>query len=380
MNREQNKKKKSIDSKSYKKKSRKSGAAKWIIPRPPCGAVSAVVEAARYSASQQQLAFGFVLSLASTDSASHFLLDSARQPSKRRRRRRRQTAAVHIFHEIGSIIVKMECKLISRYSPLLVLFLASLVNAQTGILHPNYDDPSSSLKIFDIAKALTLGCNITKEGDYELSWSKDGENVSEIESLQNRYKIIKDERKFIISRALDSDAGSYTCSVRALNASRTFNVVANVIVKFESTEIGKTNMVEGEKLSLHCLAFGTNPKITWTIGNTTFSTSTDRVLLEEDDKGVENARLTIESITLNDYNDYTCEARNNATDITGKPAQVTMTVRIRGKYAALYVFVGIIVEVVVLCAIILICERRRNKTEVEESDTDQSPDQEKLKK
>lgn len=26
----------------------------------------------------------------------------------------------------------MECKLISRYSPLLVLFLASLVNAQTG--------------------------------------------------------------------------------------------------------------------------------------------------------------------------------------------------------------------------------------------------------
>lgn len=46
-----------------------------------------------------------------------------------------------------------------------------------------------------------------------------------------------------------------------------------------------------------------------------------------------------------------------------------------GKYAALYVFVGIIVEVVVLCAIILICERRRNKTEVEESDTDQSPDQ-----
>lgn len=276
----------------------------------------------------------------------------------------------------------MECKLISRYSPLLVLFLASLVNAQTvpDILQPNYDDPSSSLKIFDIAKALTLGCNITKEGDYELSWSKDGENVSEIESLQNRYKIIKDERKFIISRALDSDSGSYTCSVRALNASRTFNVVANVIVKFESTEIGKTNMVEGEKLSLHCLAFGTNPKVTWTIGNTTFSTSTDRVLLEEDDKGVENARLTIESVTLNDYTDYTCEARNNATDITGKPAHVTMTVRIRGKHAALYVFVGIIVEVVVLCVIILLCERRRNKTEVDESDTDQSPDQEKLKK
>uniref|UniRef100_T1DEN1 Putative basigin n=1 Tax=Psorophora albipes TaxID=869069 RepID=T1DEN1_9DIPT len=271
----------------------------------------------------------------------------------------------------------MECKLISRYSPLLVLFLASLITAQTvsDVLQPNYDDPSNSLKIFDIAKPLTLGCNITKAGDYELSWTKDGENVSEIESLKDRYTILQKERKFIINRALDSDAGTYTCSVRALNASRTFNVIGNVLVKFESTEIGKTNMVEGEPLTLHCVAYGTNPKITWIIGNTTLSTGTEHVQLEEDERGVENARLTISSVTLADYTDYTCQAENNATSITGKPAQVTMTVRIRGKYAALYVFLGIIAEVVVLCGIILICERRRNKTEVEESDSDNTPDQ-----
>lgn len=273
----------------------------------------------------------------------------------------------------------MECKLISRYSPLFVLFLASLVNAQTvsDILHPNYDDPSSSLKYFDIAKALTLGCNITKEGDYELSWAKDGKNVSDVESLNNRFRIIKEEKKFIISRALESDAGVYTCSVPVLNASRTINVLANVIVKFESTEIGKTNMVEGEPLTLHCLAFGSAPRITWIIGNQSLSASTDHIQLQEDDKGVENARLTISAVTMADYTDYTCEGRNNATDISGKPAHVTITVRIRGKYAALYVFVGIIAEVVVLCIIILICERRRNKTEIEESDTDHSPDQHK---
>ncbi|XP_058818772.1 uncharacterized protein LOC131681761 isoform X2 [Topomyia yanbarensis] len=248
--------------------------------------------------------------------------------------------------------------------------------ASAEILQPNYDDPSTSLKYFDIGKALTLGCNITKEG-YDLSWSKEGKNVSEIESLKDRYRILNEERKFIISRALESDAGSYTCSVRALNASRTFNVVANVIVKFESTEIGKTNMVEGEKLTLHCLTFGSNPRLTWIIGNKTYTTTTDHVHLNEDDKGVENALLTIESVAMSDYTDYTCEGRNNATDVSGRPAHVTITVRIRGKYAALYVFLGIIAEVVVLCAIILICERRRNKTEVEESDTDQSPDQHK---
>lgn len=291
----------------------------------------------------------------------------------------KHTRAAAVFHEIGSIIAKMECKLISRYSPLFVLFLASLVNAQTvpEILHPNYDDPSSSLKYFDITKAVTLGCNITKEGDYELSWAKDGKNVSDVESLKDRFRIIKEERKFIISRALESDAGTYTCSVPVLNASRSINVVANVIVKFESTEIGKTNMVEGEPLTLHCLAYGSNPRITWTVGNTTLTTGTEHIKLEEDEKGVENARLTISAVTMDDYTDYTCEGRNNATDVSGRPGQATLTVRIRGKYAALYVFVGIIAEVVILCVIILICERRRNKTEIEESDTDQSPDQHK---
>lgn len=45
------------------------------------------------------------------------------------------------------------------------------------------------------------------------------------------------------------------------------------------------------------------------------------------------------------------------------------------KYAALWPFLGICAEVFVLCAIILIYEKKRNKTELEESDTDQSPDQ-----
>ena len=46
-----------------------------------------------------------------------------------------------------------------------------------------------------------------------------------------------------------------------------------------------------------------------------------------------------------------------------------------GKYAALWPFLGICAEVFVLCAIILIYEKRRNKTDLDESDTDQSPDQ-----
>ncbi|XP_053676940.1 uncharacterized protein LOC128727098 [Anopheles nili] len=254
---------------------------------------------------------------------------------------------------------------------------ATPTTTAADVLKPNYDHPSTNLKVFDIAKSVTLGCNVTQEGVYDLHWAKDGKNVSEHESLKDRFKILSAERKFIISRALETDAGQYTCSVPQLGVSKSFTVVANVVVKFESTEIGKTNIVEGETLTLHCIAFGTDPKITWKVGNNTYNASTDHIVLQEDERGVENAKLIIESIRLGDYGEYTCEARNNATDFTGKPAQVMIHVRIRGKYAALYVFLGIIVEVVLLCAIILICEKRRNKTEIEESDTDQSPDQNK---
>lgn len=48
---------------------------------------------------------------------------------------------------------------------------------------------------------------------------------------------------------------------------------------------------------------------------------------------------------------------------------------ITGKLAALWPFLGICAEVFVLCAIILVYEKRRNKAEMDESDTDQSPEQ-----
>lgn len=50
--RERKKRRKSIDNQKLQQKSRKSGAAKWIIPRASCGAVPA-----DEATSQQKLAF-----------------------------------------------------------------------------------------------------------------------------------------------------------------------------------------------------------------------------------------------------------------------------------------------------------------------------------
>lgn len=55
--------------------------------------------------------------------------------------------------------------------------------------------------------------------------------------------------------------------------------------------------------------------------------------------------------------------------------KVLIRILFADKYAALWPFLGICAEVFVLCTIILIYEKKRNKSELEESDTDQSPDQ-----
>lgn len=55
--------------------------------------------------------------------------------------------------------------------------------------------------------------------------------------------------------------------------------------------------------------------------------------------------------------------------------QITKYFRLTGKLAALWPFLGICAEVIILCAIILVYEKRRNKEGLDESDTDQSPEQ-----
>lgn len=110
--------------------------------------------------------------------------------------------------------------------------------------------------------------------------------------------------------------------------------------------------------------------------------------------------LTIESATLDDRKEYTCSGTNIAVQYGNADYTVAtevIFVRVKGSYtaptkqtwftiynnclyhigklAALWPFLGICAEVFILCAIILVYEKRRNKAEMDESDTDQSPEQ-----
>lgn len=95
--------------------------------------------------------------------------------------------------------------------------------------------------------------------------------------------------------------------------------------------------------------------------------------LSENADKIENAKLLIDKIQLADRGYFTCIGYNEA--MGDDKARSEGFVRVKDKLAALWPFLGICAEVFVLCAIILIYEKRRNKTDLDESDTDQSPDQ-----
>ncbi|XP_032307563.2 uncharacterized protein LOC6497578 isoform X1 [Drosophila ananassae] len=232
-------------------------------------------------------------------------------------------------------------------------------------LVPNYDNVEQQMKFYEIRTPLVLSCNVKSETTTPLIWKKNHTNVMEVDSLKGRYKIIEAERKFIIEKTDASDDGTYSCEIEG--ESKTFNVIAKVAVRVPSN----TAVVEGEKMSITCVVVGTAPQLSWSFGNLTLTNSTGRYVLKEDNN-VQNAILTLENVTLEDRGEYKCIGRNAANEYGTKIEIATdaSTVRVKGKFAALWPFLGICAEVLILCVIILIYEKRRNKSELEESDTD----------
>lgn len=82
--------------------------------------------------------------------------------------------------------------------------------------------------------------------------------------------------------------------------------------------------------------------------------------------------LVINEVQEEDRGDYTCSASN----VFGE-ASSTVAVRVKDRLAALWPFIGIVIEVIVLCAIIFVCERRRSKTVEEEDETEPMKGEEK---
>uniref|UniRef100_A0A6M2CUD2 Putative immunoglobulin like protein n=1 Tax=Rhipicephalus microplus TaxID=6941 RepID=A0A6M2CUD2_RHIMP len=242
------------------------------------------------------------------------------------------------------------------------LFVTRTVNA----IQTNEDVPGKGIILDPRSHTLALQCNYTEDLAKIIIWRKDNQDLPEKEG---KYNIISNNT-LVINDPGYEDAGNYMCIVQGVGENATIVVRANVSI--EVTEASK-NQVEGDPLTLSCKAAGApTPVVTWLKDDEPLNISDPRISLEPINN-VSDAKLIIQDLNFDDRAQYTCVASNGISNET-----MTVLVRVKDKLAALWPFLGICVEVAVLCAIIFIYEKKRVKPDFEESDTDQNPENKNL--
>lgn len=202
--------------------------------------------------------------------------------------------------------------------------------------------------------------------------SKNGTEVENVPELTGHYQLLTKNgvpraEYSLKERAREDDYGNYTCALRGQpDTQRAFQVRARTVAKLAAN----TNVVEGQKLKLPCKLYGRPyPAVSWKYSNVSENMENAVDVLEQLDGrvklkvGADGADLEVEPAARGDAGWYQC--------LVGADGHAAVTtLRVKDMYAALWPFLGICAEVFVLCAIILVYEKRRTKPELDDSDTD----------
>ncbi|KAH9497641.1 hypothetical protein DERF_013614 [Dermatophagoides farinae] len=188
-------------------------------------------------------------------------------------------------------------------------------------------------------------------------------------------KISDKQWDLVIDKAKLADIGDYKCQI--YNSADTTKVRTKPLLhpfdEFQNDNYKSANLVEGDRLSLRCAlidGYGKDAKIQWLMygefeepdNGRAINLSDTRVSIQNNETAQESV-LTIESIVPQDRYFYVCKAVNEITDYNN-----TILLRIKDKYAALWPFLGIVAEVIILCIIIFVYEKRKVKPDFDDVD------------
>lgn len=174
----------------------------------------------------------------------------------------------------------------------------------------------------------------------------------------NQGKYVITETGLNVTRVGRADVGVYVCFDRLTGTNYTVQL-------FMKPTLGRRfppslNMAEGDSLKLVCDVYGwPQPSIHWVrIDPETEKAQPITVNVTAADPRImaNGSVFTISPISKEDYTAYSCVAINHHGS-----ANATSLVRVKGKYSAVWPFVGAIIEVIILIAIIVYFEKKKAK-------------------
>ncbi|XP_059159979.1 basigin-like [Physella acuta] len=216
-----------------------------------------------------------------------------------------------------------------------------------------------------------LSCSIDLTGIEDVVWLQNYTLVSELKD-KDRFVSTKENFTLTINNPTIDDANLYIARFTINNKNYDCEVEFRASPQVMAFEKSK-NLIQDDTLELQCKVKGyPRTVVTWYKDDEPLNVTLDSQMELTGLNGHKNARLRITKVDFAHGGDYKCEAYSKYFNETSSK---TITVRVKDKLAALWPFLGIVGEVVVLCTIIFIYEKRRNKQAEQEENNAQESDE-----
>nr|XP_037276300.1 neuroplastin-like [Rhipicephalus microplus] len=203
----------------------------------------------------------------------------------------------------------------------------------------------------DPSEPFVLSCD-SGQASVPVKWEKEGDGP--IAEDDPRLKVLENKTTWslTIDKPTPKDAGKYKCTAGADSAEiDAFFKLAATLSERQST--APSAWVEGKEAYIAVAIVGYPNKftLTWTKDDRPLKVD-DRVTTQKFEE-VEDAMIRFKPLTTEDAGKYVCLVDNGKEHV-----EFEHTVEVKGKYAALLPFIGICVEVAVLCAIVYVVEKK----------------------